>query len=238
MLSNLTFAKLRPFVSVGRRLCTASATAEFTLAPYRDVYALGYGRGTQFLMLTLRHPAFEAGKGDAPACEVKALYAAKQVDRKAFVDELFDLYDTDKSGALSPMQLKEAMAGIGVPVDEEKVGFLSAAGVTVQGILRRLDENSDGQMQRKEFEALVQETWGGPLAINLIARGPGLSGLYDSAQKIALTGTRNLVWCGRTVPSHFVLRSLRNTWPFALKSVALLRNTKDNRDLDPTLMEI
>jgi hypothetical protein len=49
--------------------------AEYTLSPYADSNDFGYGRGTQYCLLTLKHPAF-AGKMDANV--LRELYSAKQ----------------------------------------------------------------------------------------------------------------------------------------------------------------
>ena len=55
------------------------------------------------------------------------LYEAKANSAEAQVDELFSRYDVDKSGALDSDQIKEAMAGIGVPPTDERVQVVLAA---------------------------------------------------------------------------------------------------------------
>ena len=200
-----------------RTLATAATTSsvEFTISPYKETYELGYGRGTQFCMLSLLHPSV-ADKENA-----MALYKKKAASAAAQVDELFDRYDTDSSGALDGKQLREAMAGIGLPPTDERV----------RSVLVQDDANGDGQLQRSEFAKLLLETWGGPVDVDF---STALPTIYPSLE----AGQRAFIWVGRSVPTHYVLRALRNLWPHPVESVAIMRNTAANPTLDPALMEV
>jgi hypothetical protein len=87
-------------------------------------------------------------------------------------------------------------------------------------------------LQRKEFASLMEHIWGGPVAANFSA---SLRELYDDD---SLAGHNVFVWLGRTVPAHYVLRALRNTWPGLVSHIAILRNTAENPSLSPELMEV
>ena len=191
--------------------------AAFSLSPYSDVYDLGYGRGTQFCMLTLRHPKTSESSDE----ECLAIFAVKAASETQRVEELFKFYDKDASGSLDRAQLAEAMVGIGLPPEDD----------IVASVLRRLDANHDGMLQREEFAALLKETWGSPLHLSFTDK-------LCTAISRELDGRRGVSWVGRTVPTHYVLRALRNSWPTPVESVSILRNTKDNADLDPGLMEV
>ena len=188
-----------------------STRTEFTFSPYTDSNDLGYGRGTQFCLLTVRHPALDA-KGE-DALTLRELYDAKAQAAAEQVDELFAMYDADGSGALDESQLAEALSGIGLPPTNAQI----------QGVLRRLDESGDGQLQRDEFAALLRETWGGMVFVDV----------RDDMHLLYPPGTleesrRGLSWLGRTVPGGFLLRALRHSWPEHVESVALMRNTEAN----------
>ena len=55
---------------------------------------------------------------------------------------------------------------------------------------------------------------------------------------MGLGGTQAIVWVGRTVPAHFVLRALRQLWPLDVEDIAILRNDGPNPDLDPQRMTL
>lgn len=188
-----------------------STRIEYTLSPYTDSNDLGYGRGTQFCLLTVRHPALDAKGEDALA--LRELYDAKAQAAAEQVDELFAMYDADSSGALDESQLGEALSGIGLPPTNAQI----------QGVLRRLDESGDGQLQRDEFAALLRETWGGMVFVDVRS---DMHNLYPPGT--LEESRRGLSWLGRTVPAHFLLRALRHSWPEHVESVALMRNREDN----------
>ena len=99
------------------RALHGQASPEFTLSKYRareNSVGTGYQRGTDFCILTLRHPdiASEAD-GSTFRGKMDALYdrrddpssPSRLVER---VDELFTAYDLDENGLLDPQELREA----------------------------------------------------------------------------------------------------------------------------------
>ena len=137
-----------------------------------------------------------------------ALYKKKAASAAAQVDELFDRYDTDSSGALDGKQLREAMAGIGLPPTDERV----------RSVLVQDDANGDGQLQRSEFAKLLLETWGGPVDVDF---STALPTIYPSLE----AGQRAFIWVGRSVPTHYVLRALQDVdYPYPGHGVEVLMN--------------
>ena len=55
---------------------------------------------------------------------------------------------------------------------------------------------------------------------------------------MGLGGTQAIVWVGRTVPAHFVLRALRQLWPRDVEDIAIFRNRSGNPDLNPERMTL
>ena len=92
--------------AVARRHLSFPAT-EFTLAPYREGSEFGFGRGTQYCMLTLKHELVTADHH-----KNLQLYVRKQELWRSRVEEVFGLYDSDSSGHLDAQQVTEAMDGI------------------------------------------------------------------------------------------------------------------------------
>ncbi len=137
-----------------------SSRTEFSISPYVETSELGFGRGTQFCLLSLLHPTFDGATATDES--LKAVYAAKVQSAEAQVDSLFERYDTDASGALDARQLREAMAGIGLPPTDERV----------RSVLVSVDENRDCQLQRDEFSKLLLETWGVPVTVDFTDRLP------------------------------------------------------------------
>ena len=152
-------------------------------------------------------------------------------------------------------QLAAAMEKIGLPPTDERV----------RRVMNQFDASGDRQLQRAEFAALLRETWGSAVTVDVrddlhllyhdegavyrrvmsaSAAAPGTSataprfGEYVPRGKATALAParRGLTWLGRNAPTHFVLRALRHAWPEPVESVALLRNTQQNDALDPSLM--
>ena len=197
-----------------RRLLS-TVSPEFALAPYQS--SRSGQRKVQFCMLTLRHERL-LGVSDA---EVIALYEAKDYCNESQVDELFKLYDVDCSGTLDRAELTQAMEGIGLVPTSERA----------KRLLDFFDDSQDGELQREEFASLMNHIWGGAVAVKF---SDNLGELYGDE---TLAEHSLYMWLGRAVPSHYVLRALRNTWPGLVRHIAILRNTADNPTLSPELME-
>eukprot|EP00440_Ansanella_granifera_P001047 gb/GFBE01001129.1/.p1 GENE.gb/GFBE01001129.1/~~gb/GFBE01001129.1/.p1 ORF type:complete len:307 (+),score=38.74 gb/GFBE01001129.1/:1-921(+) len=206
-----------PFTRKGSS-ASGGGKLEFTLAPYKDVPDLGYKRSDKFCMLTLCYPPFQTGSPD----ERQALYEQKKQRRAAYIDELFDFFDDDQAGSLDRTQLVKALKSIGLPADDGAVA----------GILQRKDEGGTGTITRTEFPKVVQEAWGQVPVTNFSNR------LGELHAEEPLDGERALSFLGRTSPSGWVLRAVRNMWPYAVKDCVILRNASDNPGMDPALMEI
>jgi hypothetical protein len=129
-----------------RSLCASASppSPEFTLSLYID--SSQQGRGDQFCLLTLSHPAFSATGGTSALRDV---YTQKADDAASTVDELFDTEDS--SVALDKAQLVEAFEGIGLPSTDGQI----------EGLITRLEASGDGQHQRTEYADLLREAWGG-----------------------------------------------------------------------------
>ena len=88
-------------------------------------------------------------------------------------------------------------------------------------------------MTHDDFVALVKRTWGEPLTVKTTDLLPAM---YPQRYDLE-PGWRAYVFVGRAVPTHYLLRAFRNLWPDPVESIAILRNTQANPDLDPALME-
>ena len=186
-----------------------SSTPTFTLHKFTDGNDFGFGRGSQFCMLNLRHDALFAA--DNPA----ALYAEKYELRRARIKRLFEKLDSLELGALDRAALSKGLDGIGFPASPERL----------DRVFREF-ENGRGNLPLAGFEEFLVETWGFPLHVEFSSElGP-----------MGLGGTQAIAWVGRTVPAHFVLRALRQLWPLDVEDIAILRNDVPNPDLDPQRM--
>jgi hypothetical protein len=156
---------------------------------------------------------------------VREVCSAKAEVAAAHVDELFKTFDTDSSGALNEDQVGAALAGIGLPPDNEQI----------RGVLLRHDVSGDGQLQREEFASLLRETWGGEVHLDIRR---DLHQLYPAGEGQLEEASRTLAWVGRSNPTHFLLRALRHMWPEHVEHVAIMRNRAGNAMLDPDLMDV
>eukprot|EP00933_Yihiella_yeosuensis_P065835 TRINITY_DN69838_c0_g1_i1.p1 TRINITY_DN69838_c0_g1~~TRINITY_DN69838_c0_g1_i1.p1 ORF type:complete len:305 (-),score=31.95 TRINITY_DN69838_c0_g1_i1:167-1081(-) len=199
-----------------------SSDTEFTIHPYRDVKELGYDRHNEFCMLTMRHPVFQ---GIAEA-EKDKLWADKKANRLAYIHRMFDKVDDDSSGTLDARQLAVAL---------EKIGLRSDEGA-IAGILQRQDHGNTGTISREEFPNVVAEAWGKvPCKMNFSNK---LDALHAKTPFAPLNGDRAVGFLGRDSPAGWMLKSIRNMYPFALKRAAILRNTENNPNLNPEKMEV
>jgi len=187
---------------------------ELTFMPYNDVPELGFDRGRDFCLMTLRHPSFLAS-----AEQRRELYAQKRAHREKRIQSVFERCDIDGSGTLDSTQLRSAMELIGMP----------AADAVVHGLLFRHARREQTRIHPDEFSNVVAEVWG---------RFPDAT-FCDQLEAVdsSLTGSLAVSFIGRQSPAGWVLRLVRNAWPYALKRVTILRNTGDNPALDPSLME-
>jgi len=205
-----------------RRFSSSSggAQCEFTLAPYQNCPKLGFENKGQFCMLTLQHPAFQ----DSITKEMRAsLYETKKTRTSEHVDNLFAMYDADSRGALDSTQLREAMAGLGLQTTDFQVADIMSRRAT-----------STGLISREMFTAIVDEAWGRSKDVDFSDR---LGELNYSDGHAALLGTRAILWLGRGSPMSWILRSMRGAWPESVGKAALLRNSQDNPQCDPRLMQ-
>ncbi len=189
----------------------ALSTPTFTLHAFTDANDFGFGRGAQFCMLNLRHDALFAA--DNPA----ALYAQKYEARRARIKRLFEKLDSLELGALDRAALSKGLDDIGLPASPERL----------DRVFRRFESGS-GNLPLAGFEEFLVETWGFPLHVEF----------SSELGSMGLGGTQAIVWVGRTVPAHFVLRALRQLWPLDVEDIAILRNDSANPDLDPQRMTL
>jgi hypothetical protein len=190
----------------------ALSTPTFTLHKFTDGNDLGFGRGAQFCMLNLRHDALFAAAKD-PA----TLYAEKYKARRARIKKLFKKLDSLELGALDRAALSKGLDGIGLPASPERL----------DRVFRRFESGS-GNLPLAGFEEFLVETWGFPLHVEF----------SSDLGSMGLGSTQAIVWVGRTVPAHFVLRALRQLWPLDVEDIAILRNDSANPDLDPQRMTL
>lgn len=194
---------------------------EFALFPYFDVPKLGFERAEEFCMLTLRHPEFQGTTLEAK----KQLYVKKKEDRSKHIEELFDVFDTDKSGILNKDVLKQVLKEVGLPAHD---GFIA-------GLLQRQDQNGKGEINREEFPRVVAEAWG------QVVEPPFSDKLHvihkNMPDVVPLNGERAVHFVGRDSPAGWVLRGVRNMWPYALKTTTILRNQGTNPERSPDFMK-
>ena len=207
---------------------------EFTLAPYMEGSEFGFGRGTQYCMLTLKHELVTADHH-----KNLQLYVRKQELWRSRVEEVFGLYDSDSSGHLDAQQVTEAMDGIGLPANDERVaGVLARYAGNANNFWR---DSDDKVLTLPDFAELLEATWGRGVSVDYSdglstvwtagdEAGPGVAPLFFEAPGEV---TRAVVFLGRAPPVHVMLRVLRWTWPLTVESVAVLRNARDNPSLDP-----
>ena len=125
-----------------------SSTPTFTLHKFTDGNDFGFGRGSQFCMLNLRHDALFAA--DNPA----ALYAEKYKARRARIKRLFEKLDSLELGALDRAALAKGLDAIGLPASPERL----------DRVFRRFESGS-GNLALEGFEEFLVETWGFPLHV-------------------------------------------------------------------------
>ena len=189
-----------------------SSTPTFTLHKFTDGNDFGFGRGSQFCMLNLRHDALFAAAKD-PA----TLYAEKYKARRARIKRLFEKLDSLELGALDRAALAKGLDAIGLPASPERL----------DRVFNQFESGS-GNLALEGFEAFLVETWGFPLHVEF----------SSELGSMGLGGTQAIVWVGRTVPAHFLLRALRQLWPLDVEDIAILRNDGPNPDLDPQRMTL
>lgn len=194
---------------------------EFTLSEYKDHPELGYKKGQEYCMLTLRHPALDDPAGGSR----EALYKAKDKETDLYVGELFERFAGGASGKLEGPRLKAALEDMGLRPDDFQVA----------GILQRHAIQAPDQISREEFPGVVREIWGRNRAVAFDDR---LAELHRGVESHApLKGLRALGWVGREAPIFWIMRLVKLTWPFPIQRVTILRNQSANPDLDPELME-
>ena len=198
----------------------------FTLAEYHESQAFGLGKGTQFCLLSLKHPLITANHEAN-----EAFYKAKQEIWPSRAEEIFKSYDKDSSGTIDAKELTEALEGIGLPPTDDKV----------KEILCGPNYGGSDSLNLTQFSNLLQATWGQGIGITYYDTST-LGNTWEFFRESAGGddgATWATAWVGRIPPAHFVLRALRWTWPGSpVKSIALMRNTRENPDLDPKLMEV
>ena len=189
-----------------------SVTPEFTLHKHDDSSDFGFGRGSQFCMLTLRRDtAFTTGDTDT-------LYIDKNVFADGRIRKLFSDLDVSRSGGLDRTELMAGLQAIGLPTTEAQV----------EETMHYFDRSGDGEIQADEFVRFLEDTWGRPLTVEF----------SSNLGAIGLEGTRAISWVGRSVPAHFVLRALRQLWPHDVEDIAIMRNEVENPELDPQMMTV
>lgn len=195
--------------------------AEFTLSEYRDIPELGFNRGQEFCMLTLRHPVFESRAGVGR----DALYKKKEREAAEGIDRLFTKFAGGSGGKLQDQKLKDALAGIGLRPDD----------FTELGILQRYAVCHPRQICRAEFDGVAREAWG---RSRLVAFDDRLAEVHDGVVAHSpLAGTRALAFISRDSPINWVMRLMRHAWPYAINRVVIMRNVRPNPNLKPALME-
>ena len=197
---------------LARARALSSAPPTFTLHAFTDGNDFGFGRGSQFCMLNLRHDALFAAAQD-PA----ALYAQKYELRRTRIKKLFKKLDSLELGALDRAALSKGLDDIGLPASPERLDRVFTQ-----------FESGSGNLPLAGFEAFLVETWGFPLHVEF----------SSELGSMGLGGTQAIVWVGRTVPAHFVLRALRQLWPLDVEDIAILRNDSANPDLVPQRMTL
>mmetsp|Transcript_23629 Transcript_23629/g.56054 ORF Transcript_23629/g.56054 Transcript_23629/m.56054 type:complete len:284 (-) Transcript_23629:33-884(-) len=207
----------RRAVLLSTRRFAASANWEFTIAPYVDVPALGFERSDKFCMLTMKYPSFQGQS----AAWCQEMYETKKKRRAEFIEELFVYYDDDKSGFLSKEQLQKALRDIGLAWDDGSIA----------GMLQRRDMDQNGVISQTEFPEVVKEAWG---QIPTMTFSNKLGDLYKGDP---LDGDRAVMFLGRTSPAGWVLRSVRNMCPYALRGCQILQNVCNNPEMNPEYME-
>jgi len=191
------------------------AGVEFNFTPYYDVPELEFSRDRQFCLLTLQHPSFVGRTLE----QRMGYWDQKRTDRADRVQRVFGKCDKDNSKSLDAEQLKRALQAIGMPATED----------WVHGLFQRHNKQGDGKMLSHEFENVVAEAWGR-------VPDPQFSDQFHRVHA-QMTGDHCFNFIGRMSPVGWVLRLVRNLWPFALKRVAILRNTYENPKYQPELME-
>ncbi|CAK0856291.1 unnamed protein product, partial [Prorocentrum cordatum] len=125
-------------------------------------------------------------------------------------------------------ELKRAVSRIGLANNE----------ASLAGILQRHSSSTmaEGGVSFQEFLSVIVEAWGrvenAEFSDQLAQIHRGVPGHEP------IEGLRAFSWLGRASPANYVLRSIRNLWPYACRRVALLRNKAYNPSLDPDLMEV
>mmetsp|Transcript_54113 Transcript_54113/g.150106 ORF Transcript_54113/g.150106 Transcript_54113/m.150106 type:complete len:324 (+) Transcript_54113:2-973(+) len=216
--SRVRWQRARGFATADEMPATRPEGVEFCILPYDDLPEFGFDRGREFCMLALRHPVFET----CGAEERKVLYAQKRQDRERRTQVVFEKCDTDRAKSLDAKQLCQAMRMVGMP----------AVDAVAHGLIYRHGRKGDGRIHQEEFANVVTEIWG---------RVP--EAVFSSSlakMDASLVGMNSVSFVGRQSPAAWVLRLLRNAWPYALKRVAIMQNTRDNPnfELDRTTMII
>ena len=207
----------------------------FTLAEYKENNDIGLGKGSQFCFLALKHPLITA---DYDAND--EIYKTKKELWPSRAEEIFMTYDKDASGTMDAEELKEALEGIGLPPTDEKVKeILDGPNYGGKSFL----PNHVGSLNLPQLSNLLQDTWGQGVAVTYYTTEE----LEDTWQYYRGSSSTDAgssdawatAWVGRMPPAHFMLRALRWTWPGSpVKSVAIMRNTCANPDLDPEHMKV
>jgi len=211
-----------PRCSLAVRRFAADATpqqhavaTEFTLAPYREVLSFGMGRGTNYCMITLLHPAFKK----KTMVDIDKMYDDKIEARTDYMNELFAKADANRSGNLDKQELHNILQTAGIPPTQARINQL----MTQFGSGTRLDP--------EQFRYMLDYIWGSSISLDF--RGDLSSHIGKTYQ-----GERGVAFVGRGALTHQLLRAFRHSWPYHVRGMALMQNTEANPDLDPSKMKV
>eukprot|EP00928_Gymnodinium_smaydae_P054964 TRINITY_DN38642_c0_g1_i1.p1 TRINITY_DN38642_c0_g1~~TRINITY_DN38642_c0_g1_i1.p1 ORF type:complete len:317 (+),score=50.82 TRINITY_DN38642_c0_g1_i1:87-1037(+) len=202
-----------------RTFSVAPDAVEFTLHPYSDRPELGYERGTDFCMLTLRHPAFEHPAREQPvgtnaaSAPLSGLFRRAREERANYVRDLFHQHLEEGETSLDLTRLRPLLTHIQMPPND----------LLLQDLKQRYE---GGAICLKTFEKIVTEAWGHPPDIQYSDRLADLHAIAQGAHA-PIEGPRALLFVGRQSPAFWALRGLRNMWPRALVSVQILRSSDE-----------
>lgn len=156
------------------------------------------------------------------------MYEQKRGDREKRAREIFSEEDKLGTEMLDIEELRRAISRIGLPSNE----------ASVAGILQRHSSSTmvEGGVTFQEFLSVIVEAWG---RVENAEFNDKLAQLHRGAPGFEpIEGLRAFSWLGRNSPANYMLRSIRNLWPYACRRVALLRNRAYNPGLDLELMEV
>mmetsp|Transcript_98918 Transcript_98918/g.137414 ORF Transcript_98918/g.137414 Transcript_98918/m.137414 type:complete len:100 (+) Transcript_98918:89-388(+) len=76
---------------------------------------------------------------------------------KGFVDEIFNEFDTDKSGFIECSEMDNMMKKLKSEITQDNIKLPDSLSGSAQEVLKKFDTNQDGKLSREEMQALVKQ---------------------------------------------------------------------------------